>query len=544
VTQAAFAGAQVKIGGQPISETGKVVEVRVQDSLILPDAFVIRFSDAGLELVDQGYFEVGNEIEIELAGLTQNTLTSVFKGEITSLEPTFGRERAEVVVRGYDFSHRLHRTRRTRTYQNVTASDVAKKVASEAGLSVGEIDDSGPDPPYKFVQQNNETDWEFLWRLARLHDFEVLVVEKSLDFRKAGKTASTWQLAWGEELLDFNPRVSAIQQVKEVVVRSWDPQKKEVIEASATVEQPRSEIGIDRATVSEAGGGGTLVIADVPLQTPGEAEALAKSLASQVGRSYLEADGICRGNEKIRAGTQLEISGVGQRFSGTYVCSSTTHVYRGAKGYETHFTVSGRSPRTLIDLMTPAGERSWGGSVVIGTVTQNEDPDGLGRVRVKYPALGDDTEGWWARIATPSAGKDRGLLMMPVVGDEVLLAFEHGDVQRPYVIGALWNGKDTPGELVQKDGSFWLKSDKLVNVGAKENVVVKTDKDYTLETKGKAIHKSTGDISIEGSARITIKAGTSLTIEGGSDVTVKAAGASVALRGGAVQVSASQIMLG
>ena len=87
-------------------------------------------------------------------------------------------------------------------------------------------------------------------------------------------------------------------------------------------------------------------------------------------------------------------------------------------------------------------------------MTQNEDPDGLGRVRVKYPALGDDTEGWWARIAAPSAGKDRGLLMMPVVGDEVLVAFEHDDVHRPYVIGALWNGKDMPGDLVQSDGSF------------------------------------------------------------------------------------------
>jgi phage protein D len=544
MTEATFAGAQVTIGGEPFEEAGKVVEIRVHDSLILPDAFLVKIADAGLELVDRGYFEVGNEVEIELAGLTGNTLTSVITGEIASVEPSFGRDRAEVGVRGYDFSQRMHRTTRTRSFQNVTASDIARKVADDAGLSLGVIEESGPDPPYKFVQQNNETDWDFLWRLARLHDFEVLVVDKTLHFRRADQTVSEWRLTWGEDLLAFRPRVSAVQQVQEVVVRGWDAEKKEVIEATVPVEQPRAEIGIDRATISEAAGGGTLVIADVPLQSAGEAEALAQSVASQVGRSYLEAEGVCRGNERIRAGTHLEITGVGERFSGKYICSATSHIYKGGKGYETHFAVSGRNPRTLIDLLTPASTKPWGNSVVIGIVTQNEDPEGLGRVRVRYPALGDDTEGWWARIAAPGAGKDRGLLMMPTVGDEVLLAFEHDDVRRPYVLGALWNGKDTPGELVQADGSFWLKSDKRVNVSAKDTIAIKTDNDYAVETQGRVICSANGDVSIQGAAKVALEAGTSLTIEGGSDVTIRAGGASVALRGGTVQVSATQIMLG
>ena len=95
-------------------------------------------------------------------------------------------------------------------------------------------------------------------------------------------------------------------------------------------------------------------------------------------------------------------------------------------------------------------------------MTQNDDPDELGRVRVKYPALGDETEGWWARVAAPGAGKDRGLLMMPLVGDEVLVGFEHGDARRPFVLGSLWNGEDKPGELVQTDGSFALRSAETI----------------------------------------------------------------------------------
>ena len=82
--------------------------------------------------------------------------------------------------------------------------------------------------------------------------------------------------------------------------------------------------------------------------------------------------------------------------------------------------------------------------VVVGIVTNNQDPEGLGRIKVQYPWLSDEEESHWARLATLMAGPDRGSFYLPEVDDEVLLAFEHGDVRFPYVIGMLWNGQDTP----------------------------------------------------------------------------------------------------
>lgn len=82
--------------------------------------------------------------------------------------------------------------------------------------------------------------------------------------------------------------------------------------------------------------------------------------------------------------------------------------------------------------------------VVIGMVTNNKDPDGLGRVKVRFPWLSDSDESAWARIATPMAGSNRGFYFLPEIDDEVLVAFEHGDMHFPYVLGALWNGKDKP----------------------------------------------------------------------------------------------------
>jgi uncharacterized protein involved in type VI secretion and phage assembly len=82
--------------------------------------------------------------------------------------------------------------------------------------------------------------------------------------------------------------------------------------------------------------------------------------------------------------------------------------------------------------------------VVVGIVTNTDDPDDLGRVRVRFPWLSDNDESNWARIAAPFAGDGRGVYFLPDVEDEVLVVFEHGDPRFPYVIGALWNGKDKP----------------------------------------------------------------------------------------------------
>jgi uncharacterized protein involved in type VI secretion and phage assembly len=82
--------------------------------------------------------------------------------------------------------------------------------------------------------------------------------------------------------------------------------------------------------------------------------------------------------------------------------------------------------------------------VAAGIVTNNQDPDGLGRVKLRFPWLSDNNETDWVRIAMLMAGAERGSFFLPEVGDEVLVAFEHGDINHPFVIGALWNSTASP----------------------------------------------------------------------------------------------------
>ncbi len=81
---------------------------------------------------------------------------------------------------------------------------------------------------------------------------------------------------------------------------------------------------------------------------------------------------------------------------------------------------------------------------VIGLVTDNRDPKKLGRVKVKFPILSDSDTSDWAPVIMLGAGKNRGWFFIPEIDDEVLCLFEHGDLERPLIVGALWNGKDTP----------------------------------------------------------------------------------------------------
>ncbi len=187
--------------------------------------------------------------------------------------------------------------------------------------------------------------------------------------------------------------------------------------------------------------------------------------------------------------------------------------------------------------------------VVVGLVTNNQDPDGMGRVKVRFPWLSDEDESYWARIAVPMAGKERGTYFLPEVDDEVLVAFEHGDVRFPYVVGALWNGKDAPpaknddgknnirviksrsGHVIRlndEDGKEKIeiidKTEKnsIIFDTAKNTITITTDKDITLSAPNGTIKleakkietKSSADTKIEAGAGMDVKASATMNIKG------------------------------
>ncbi len=525
----------VLVGGEEISPeiSSRIREVRVLNYLRLPDVctFTAGFQkaqDGQAEPIDEHPFDIGKKLEVRLGAREALTTTTLFKGEIVTLEPHFGSGSVELVVRGLDRSHVLLRTRRVRTFQNHTASDIVDKIVTEAGFSA-KCDPSGE--PHDFVQQDNETDWDFIWRLAERIGFEFLVEDQTALFRRPTAEGAV-ELQWPKTLRSFNPRVTAIQQVKEVTLLAQDPKTKQAIDVTVSSPKQIAQIGVDRESVAGAFDGAKAHIATEPVKSQAEGTAVAQALLDKLANAYIAAEGVTDGNPHIRAGAKVAISGVGNKFSGTYRIASATHILRGGSTYETRFANS--PSHTVMGAVGAdrggAGQSAFGAQLTLGIVTNNQDPANMGRVRVRYPALGADAEGTWARIASVSAGDQRGLVMLPVVGEEVLVGFEHDDTTRPYILGSLFNGKDLPADdlLQGQDGSFALRSDKRIYAESRE--------DYTIRSGGKLMIEVKDDVTIKGKAEINLDASATLTLTCGNT--------QIELSSSGVQISGSMITMG
>ena len=213
----------------------------------------------------------------------------------------------------------------------------------------------------------------------------------------------------------------------------------------------------------------------------------------------------------------------------------------------------------VIDLLAGRrreAERLYG--VVVGVVTNNQDPDGRGRVKVRFPWLSEEHESAWARVVTPMAGNDRGLFLLPEVDDEVLVAFEHGRVELPYVLGALWNGQDKPpadnadgennirvlksrsGHVIRLDDSEGAEkieiadaegTESLVFDMAAKSITLTADNDVVIESKNGKV-KVTGQKGVE----ITAPDGTG-KLEANSGLEIKSPSGNVDVKGSTINLN-------
>jgi uncharacterized protein involved in type VI secretion and phage assembly len=556
-------GAEIMVDGAKLDNkyVSQLLDVQVRDNLRLPDTAVVRLRDPDGTYIDSHPFQPGAQLEIKLAPIEDLAAASLFKGEIVALEPEFTEGHCIIAARAYDRGHRLNRNRRSKTFQNQTAEDMVRAVGSAAGLSAGTIESTGVVHPY--FQQSMETDWEFCWRLAAMYDFEFFVDDRKFSFRKRKRDTAAATLTWGENLLTFKPRMSAVGQVSEVRVANHDPKARQSLVGVASSSQPATsaQAATTRSAVIGKLAGGTVVVADRVVTNAGDASKLAQGTLDRLASAFVEAEGKAFGNPEVCAGATVKIENVGS-FSGDYVLSQTTHTFRGGSGYTTTFVISGRSAHTFAELVRGGngnGKPSWASGLVIGTVTNTNDPDGMGRVRVKFPQLGEGIEGWWARIATLNAGAERGVFMLPQVNDEVVVGFEHGDPRRPFVLGCLYDGNRNKPPADLRDPSndrkalFGVKTDHEVFVDGKQKMTLRTGEkmtvevnkngrngtgDYLLDAKGNITEKAAQAVKIEANQTIDLKASQSVTVKGSGTVNVESSG-SLTLKGATIDIQAS-----
>ena len=596
-----------------------VMRVVVDQHLLLPDMFEITFVEDGTTLASS-MITIGTKITIAAGAADSATSDVLIVGEVTSIEGDYDENVYHSIVRGYEKAHRLQRARRTRTFMNVSDADIVNQVASESQIDTDQIDDPGV--TYEYVAQINQTDWEFLQSRAHELGYQVTFSDGKLSFKMAsGSTAGGGgglagaaagavagalglggKLTFGDNLLWFKPRLSAANIVPEVEVRVWDPKRGDVVVAKHDIDSGTAHLSKSASDLAGMFDGPFAGLPFTPPSIPGlpslgpsastkgiisvtrpmnwgsgtdaAADAMAVGIAEMVGSAFAEAEGLARGNPKVNAGAEIDVDNVPDDFKGKWTVTQARHTFQEDEGgYHTHFVVSGRNERSLLGLTNAGGASNFQtkfDGFVIGIVTNNNDPDTMGRVKLSFPWLSPAFESDWARVAQVGAGPKWGNCFIPEVGDEVLVGFEFGDVRRPYVIGGLFNGNsdhsvlsgavkaqgmsaavvkrgivsrfgnqivfadDEPAPnspvLAQTESSITIsdKDGKLLVLLDKKNGEIQIVCDsmtppgkITIEQKGTGGEiniKAAGNISIEASApgQLSLKGGTGVSIDGGA----------------------------
>lgn len=445
-------------GELPQIWAAQLVSCVVDENVGLPDTAVLTYRDPDHEFLRATGITIGTPLRVSVMTVKGQARERLFNGEVTALEIDRDRTGSFTVVRAYSKAHRLQRGRKVVAYRNMTAAAIVRKVAAGAGLAVGKVE-AAP-VTYKQLSQANVSDWDFLQYLAGESGAQVRVDDKGLlQFTKPAKASGApapstsavrdpMVLEYGRNLLALRASLSAADGASKVQVRGWDVTTKRPLVA----EQPSvvSDTVVPGLSPSFAArfGKSAVAVTDTPYRTQAETTAVAKAAADQVSAGFGELEAVAEGNPMLRAGKPVALGNVGQAFSGRYTATAVQHVLEPHGGYRTTVWVSASPDRSLTGLVTGANAPGRGPRIpglAIGVVTDVREPNGSqrGAVRLKFPWLDDTYVTDWVRTVQ-WGGKGGGGVVSPEVNDEVLVGFEQGLLDSPYVIGGLYNGVDQP----------------------------------------------------------------------------------------------------
>lgn len=584
---------EVLVGGTPLSlnpaVAGQQISCEVDSTLFTPSQFKIVFRG----MPDDVLIPSGLQLAVPVTILGPDE-TPLLTGEVTAVEIDHSFGQTLTIVRGMDLSHRLMRGTKTMAYPEMMASDVVVALLGESEVIPGIIEPTTN--IYPWLTQANVSNWTMIQQLAALENYVAysdglgLFNFCRMPIAEAGvPPALTYevpdvgtQLVLGKNLKNLRAVVSSVEQVPAVTVTGYDPQMSmPVLGPFPTVPSASQSLDPEVLPPAVAGEMGATPFFDAsyPFDNEGAAITRAESIAADIAGSMSEVEGECIGNPMLLAGASVTIGMAGLPFDGYYICSAARHVFDPANGgYSTWITVGGYQDRSMFSLASgaPAGlsTRPTIPGLVVGTVVNNEDPMEQGQVQVMFPWLNPSYISAWCRVMQIGAGKaGAGFLWLPEVGDEVLIGFDRGFIDKPYVVGSLYNGVAMPipppsiqgvvanrritsrmGHTIQfNDGpdAIGISIAAAPAEAPEQSIVINTEE---LQI---AINSLTGQVAISGSLGVTVKSDAQVTIAApvvsiGDETTTSLtlAGAEIALSGpggapaGSIAVNGAEVSLG
>jgi phage protein D len=282
---------------------------------------------------DRRTLDFGKDFEIKLSS------DSIFKGKIMGLEAIFPEGQSpEISVLAEDRFQDLRMTRRTRTFSDVSDADVINQIATDHGLTPS-VD--VPGPTYKVLAQVNQSDLAFIRDRARSIDAEIWMSGSTLNAKShTGRNGASMKMTHGNELREFTVLADLAMQRTSVAVNGWDVSSKSALQFEATDAAISGELNGDTSGVSilqsSLGQRKEALAHTVPLNDQ-EAQFEAEAFFKMSARRFVVGRGVADTNPSLRAGSQLDLQGLGPLFNGKYYVVEVKHIFDSAKGLRTEF---------------------------------------------------------------------------------------------------------------------------------------------------------------------------------------------------------------
>lgn len=416
----------VAAGDTPLaaSDLQGLAEVRVQQRLSLPTLCELVFSDPPGPLDAVARLTPGTRLAVHMG----DQPATLFSGEITVVAWAYGPAGQRTLrVRGYDLLHRLRKRHRVVAHINLTVAELAADMVTDIGLAVNAAT-SGPLWPR--VIQHGESDLQLLSDLAARAGLYLTVRDNVLHLVTLAGLGDARPLVLGESLLETRLEVSREPATRSVSVQSWNP--RQAVTGSA-------ELQFGGASELGPGAPSARVFPGQALPDDRHAAASAQAELDRYTAYEKTLWGIAAGDTQLRPATPVTIAGVDPGVAGRYVLTSVTHTIDTTRGFISELSSVPPAPPDSLARPTAAA---------LGIVTQVTDPQNEGRIRVSLPAYGEvETE--WLQVLSPGAGRNKGLMILPGVGDRVLVLLASGEPGEGIVLGGLYGPAGMPDSGVE-----------------------------------------------------------------------------------------------
>lgn len=338
---------QIMVNGKDILTTFfmEIASVQVDNTLKGADRFsftvnsTFNFQTREFEHLTD-LFAFGNPVVISLGYQDVKSLKLMHRGIITAVQTSFPASGLpQINVSGYDLTYCMTKGKRSRNWEKKKDSDVMSQVAREYGLNPV-VEDTRVEHPK--IEQSQESDFQFLEKLAERNGYELYAFDSDLFFRPpANDEAAVVTLEWGKGLVSFAPEINISEQISKVEVRGWDVNaKKEIVGTAGQGDEPgrdstrRSGAEFVKSVCKDAGE----LKVRIPVFSKQEADRRAEAILKKRSELLVQGGGESIGIPEIRADSNIELKGLGKLFSKTYYVEQSTHTVS-TSGYKTTFKI-------------------------------------------------------------------------------------------------------------------------------------------------------------------------------------------------------------